>query len=202
MTAMGHIVVGVDETPQAAAAFRWAAEEAAARGWRLTAVLAWDLLSQHHAEPAAPFDPHYSETDGREALDAIIERAVGPERAESVERRVVCDLPAHALLDVAGSADLLVVGSRDVHGIRRALSGSVSARCRRHPSCPMVIVHNDGRIEPVNLTKPSEGPAESHLGCPDPRTPSAVVVDWQIVNEDVRSPADRTRHGEAHAHRP
>jgi nucleotide-binding universal stress UspA family protein len=41
---MGHIVVGVDETPQAAAALRWAFEEPSRRGWRITAVLAWDLL--------------------------------------------------------------------------------------------------------------------------------------------------------------
>lgn len=165
---MGHIVVGVDETPQAAAAFRWAAEEAAARGWRLTAVLAWDLLSQHHAEPAAPFNPHYSEADGRKALDAVIERNLGPQGAEGVERRVVCDLPTRAPLDAAGSADLLVVGSRDLHGIRRVLAGSVSSRCRRHPPCPLVIVHDDGHAEGVNVAQPNR----SHRRIPWPRSRS------------------------------
>ena len=187
---MGHIVVGVDETPHSAAAFRWAAEEAAARGWRLTAVLAWDLLSQHHADPAAPFNPHYSEADGRKALDAVIERNLGPQGAEGVERRVVCDLPTHALLDAAGSADLLVVGSRDLHGIRRVLAGSVSSRCRRHPPCPLVIVHDDGHTEGMNVADPSETTAESRGRGPVPRPPAPVVVDWQIMNEDLRSPAD------------
>lgn len=156
MAAMGHIVVGVDETPQAAEALRWAAREAAARDWHLTAVLAWTLLAQHHRNPGAPFDPHYRDADASEALDTIVGRTLGPRTAESVERRVVCDLPAHALLDAARGADLLVVGSRDLHGIRRALAGSVSAQCRRHPPCPMVIVHGDGRAEAVSLTSGSE----------------------------------------------
>lgn len=152
MAAMGHIVVGVDATPQAAAALRRAAEEAAARGCHLTAVLAWGYLSQHHRDPGAPFDPHYNDARAREALDAIVERTLGPQQAESVDRRTVCDLPARALLDAARDADLLVVGSRDLHGIRRAIAGSVSARCRRRSPCPMIIVHHDGRTEQIPST--------------------------------------------------
>lgn len=145
---MGQIVVGVDETPEAAAALRWASDEAGARGWRLTAVLAWDLLSQHHTSTHA-FDPSYSETDALAALDGSIEAALGPARAGEVERRVVCDLPAHALLDAADGADLLVVGTRELHGLRRVLAGSVSRRCVRRAPCPVVVVHPDGRVEQV-----------------------------------------------------
>jgi nucleotide-binding universal stress UspA family protein len=151
---MGHIVVGVDETPEAAAALRWAANEAAVRGWRLTALLAWDLLSQHHRDPGESFTPRYSEADAREALDVIVERTLGRDVAQLVERQVVCDLPAHALLDAACDADLLVVGTRELHGLRRVLAGSVSWRCRRHAPCPMVIVHGDGRAEAVASMSP------------------------------------------------
>lgn len=146
---MEHIVVGVDETPQSAAALRVAAAEADRRGGRLTAVLAWDLLSQHHEVPDAPFDPGYGEADAAMALETILDRTIGADAAGRVERLLVCDLPARALLDAACGADLLVVGSRDLNGLRRALEGSVSARCRRHPPCPLLIVHDDGRLEEV-----------------------------------------------------
>ena len=150
---MGHIVVGVDETPQAAAALRWAVEQADTRGWRVTAVLAWGFLAQHRAEPAAPFEPGYTDADAGEALAGIVDRALGPELARRVERRIVCDLPAHALTEAAGDADLLVVGTRDLRGLRRVLSSSVSSACRRHAPCSVVVVHDDGRAEAV--TPPS-----------------------------------------------
>lgn len=40
---MARIVVGVDGSAHAAAALRWAVEEARLRGARVQAVLAWDL---------------------------------------------------------------------------------------------------------------------------------------------------------------
>ncbi len=150
-TTNGHVVVGVDETPEAAAALVRAAQEAARREARLTVVLAWDYLSQHHGEPGGHFDPHYTEADARAALDRIIERTLGPDPGVPVERRVVCDLPAPALIEAACDADLLVVGCRDRRGIRRALDGSVSTRCRRHRPCPMLIVHRDGHSETLDL---------------------------------------------------
>lgn len=148
---MEHIVVGVDETPESTAALVRATEEASARNARLTAVMAWGYLSQHHAEPDGHFDPHYSEADAQEALDRIIERALGSQPVVPIDRRVVCDLPASALLDAACDADLLVVGCRDRHGLRRALAQSVSTRCRRRRPCPMLIVHSDGRSEAIDL---------------------------------------------------
>lgn len=162
MATMGHVVVGVDETPEATSALVLAAEEAASRGAHLTAVLAWDYLSQHHAEPTEDFDPRYGEADARQALDEIIDRALGRDLSVPVERRVVCDLPAQALIEAAGDADLLVVGCRDLHGLRHAFSRSVSTRCRRHRPCPMLIVHSDGRSEAIALDAPSHGaPADA-----------------------------------------
>ena len=85
--------------------------------------------------PPASFDPHYSEADARGALDAFVERTLTEDRAANVERRVVCDLPAHALLDAASDADLLVLGSRDLPGIR-LVAGSHSSGRRSWPRSP------------------------------------------------------------------
>ena len=79
---MGHVVVGVDESAGAAAALRWAVAEAEARGWSLTAVLAWGFLDQHHARVGEPFDPAYGEADvWAGALDAMVAEVVGTARA-------------------------------------------------------------------------------------------------------------------------
>jgi nucleotide-binding universal stress UspA family protein len=46
-------------------------------------------------------------------------------------------------------ADLVVVGSRGLGGVRRALMGSVSDSVVRHAHCPVLLVRREGRQEPV-----------------------------------------------------
>jgi nucleotide-binding universal stress UspA family protein len=46
-------------------------------------------------------------------------------------------------------ADLVVVGSRGLGGVRRALMGSVSDSVVRHAHCPVLVVRREGRQEPV-----------------------------------------------------
>ena len=53
---MSQVVVGVDESEGAAEALRWAAREADLHQWKLTAVMAWGLLDQHHVPPDPEFD--------------------------------------------------------------------------------------------------------------------------------------------------
>jgi nucleotide-binding universal stress UspA family protein len=142
---MGHIVVGVDESASAAAALRWAAAEAAARGWSLTAVLAWGFLDQHHAVVGEPFDPAYGEADAVAALDAIVIGAVGAARAATVDRKVVCDRAARALLGASAGSDLLVLGARGLGGFRGLLLGSVSQQCLQHATCPVAVLRDGVR---------------------------------------------------------
>lgn len=142
---MGYMVVGVDESAGAAAALRWAVREAAARGWSLTAVLAWGLLDQHHLIGDQPFDPAYGEADALAALDEIVRAAVGTADGATVERKVVCDLAAHALLSSSAAADLLVVRARGLGGFRELLLGSVSQHVLHQATCPVAVVRSDPR---------------------------------------------------------
>lgn len=133
------IVVGVDGSDHSERALRWAADEAGRRSTPLTVVLSWGLLDQHHADGVERFDPHYTVADAQAALDAIVVRVIG-EGATTVERKVVNDLPARALLETAEHAELLVVGARGLGGFSDLLLGSVSHRCLAHAASPTIVV--------------------------------------------------------------
>jgi nucleotide-binding universal stress UspA family protein len=135
---MRRIIVGVDESYGAAAALRWAVDEAEFDGAELTAVLAWDWLDQHHRQGVA-FDPSYGEAEARQAVAACVQSALG-ERGDHVATQVVCDLPAPALLAASAEADLLVVGARGTGGFTGLLLGSVAQQCLHHSSRPIAII--------------------------------------------------------------
>ncbi len=121
------------------------------REWQVEAVLAWGFLDQHHAVVPERFDPGYSAEDAKQALDSYVEAAVGATAAASVERRVVLDLPAVALLDTAVDAELLVVGARGLGGFRGLLLGSVSQRCLHESTCPVAVIRPDPADAPATL---------------------------------------------------
>jgi nucleotide-binding universal stress UspA family protein len=133
------IVVGVDGSEQAEAALRWAVHEGRLRGEPVVALLAWDLLQQVPAITGAAFDPAYDDGAAKAALDAAVDRAVGTSGA-GVERRVVCDLPARALIAASADASMIVVGARGLGGFGGLLLGSVSSQTAHHARCPVVIV--------------------------------------------------------------
>lgn len=137
---MQRIVVGTDESEGAVGALTWAADEAERHGAELVAVLAWGYLDQHRPTPDTDFDPEYDEGAAAAALDAIVERALGAERAASVTHRVVNDLAPQALVDAGRDADLLVVGARGLGVVRGALVGSVSQHCLHHAPCAVAVI--------------------------------------------------------------
>lgn len=136
MAAGGGLVVGVDGSEGSLRALRWALREARVHTAPVRAVLAWSYLDQ---SPGS-FDVAYGENDARARLDGALEAVAGEVGDVEVERVVVCDLPARALLANAGDADLLVVGSRGVGGFKGLLLGSVSHQVVQHAPCPVVVV--------------------------------------------------------------
>lgn len=133
---MTVVVVGVDGSPGATGALRWAAEEARLRGTTLRAVLAWSYLDQ----PGEEFDPRFGEEQARGVLDKALEAAFDGSPPVEIEPVVVCDLPARALLEAAKDAALLVVGSRGLGGFKGLLLGSVSHQVAQHASCPVAVI--------------------------------------------------------------
>jgi nucleotide-binding universal stress UspA family protein len=174
---MGQIVVGVDESQGAARALRWAVRQGELHGWSTTAVMAWGLLDQHRPGGDRSFDPQYGEQQAAEALDAIVTEAV-VDAAGSVERRVVCDRPAQALLDAAVGSDLLVVGARGLGGFRGLLLGSVSQHCLHHATSPVAVVRGDGAAP--------EDDVRRVIVAVDGSDTANRALRWAVTEADVR----------------
>ena len=157
---MEMITVGMDESPCAAEALRWAVAEGEGRGWPVRAVLAWSFVRQHHIDRAQSTDPEYSEEDAVLALQRYVAEAVGSAVARGIELDVVSERPAVGLIEAASGSPLLVVGSHGHGGISGFVLGSVSQECLHHSTVPVAIV------------RPVEGVADSE---------SAEVMAGKIV---------------------
>ncbi len=136
------IVVGVDASPASRQALRWALREAEQTGATLRAVTAWNVPSSYDLDPGLPesTDVHAA---AEKALAATVEEVAGGAPTVPVEQVVTRGHAAEVLLNEAGRADLLVVGSRGRGGFARALLGSVSQHCVQHAHRPVVVVRGE-----------------------------------------------------------
>ena len=142
---MSVIVVGVDDSEGAKAALHFALAEAQLRSATVHAVHAWTPPALGEASGMLPMLLNDLRQGHEETLDRVLADALGAEHAAAVERRVVQDTPARALVEAAADADLLVVGSRGRGGFAGLLLGSVSQQCAQHAPCPVVIVPSGSR---------------------------------------------------------
>jgi nucleotide-binding universal stress UspA family protein len=141
----GRLVVGLDDSPHAAAALRWALREAVLRQARLEVVHAWQpplAALPFGATLAIPVDEAAIDSAARTELDQIVDGAIAELDVEPPEvmRSVVPGPPAVTLIEAAETADLLVVGSHGRTGLRRLVVGSVANACVQHSPCPVVVI--------------------------------------------------------------
>jgi nucleotide-binding universal stress UspA family protein len=165
----GHpIVVGVDGSPSAMHAVRWAAGEAARHGVPLRLVHVCYLMPVRHPRQVAP-PPEYHDAfleQGRHWLTAAAEaaRMVTPDVPVSTDLRD--GIAADVLVRESVPARLVVLGSRGLGGFRGLLVGSVSVAVAAHGHCPVVVVHGP----------PGDGPPPGH-------GPVVVGVDGSPLSE-------------------
>jgi nucleotide-binding universal stress UspA family protein len=142
--ASGRVVVGFDGSHGSEAALRVALREARLRQARLLVVSAWHVPTRFYGTAAAPSASRALAEDTRKQLATKLEAAAAALRDEApeveIETRLVEGAAASVLTKEAAGADLLVVGSRGLGGVRELLIGSVSHECSQHASCPVLIV--------------------------------------------------------------
>jgi nucleotide-binding universal stress UspA family protein len=141
------VVVGVDGSDLSESAIEFAFQMASEMHEGLVAIRAWTQPAR--LEPGVMLPPVYDP-----ALVAKEERLVLAESMAGwsekfpdvgVERRVVRDHPVHALIEAAGNARLLVVGSRGRGDLKSLLLGSVSHGVLHHAPGPVAVVHRHTR---------------------------------------------------------
>jgi nucleotide-binding universal stress UspA family protein len=114
-----NVVVGIDGSGQSDRVLQWALREGACRETAVKAVMV-------------------GPSGATATLQAIIDRVDG--EGADVEAVAVPGRPAPTLMDLAGRAQLLVVGRRGLGWAREKIRGSVSRECAEHASIPVVIV--------------------------------------------------------------
>jgi nucleotide-binding universal stress UspA family protein len=141
-----HLVVGMDGSEAADRAAGYAFEVAAARNVELMAVRAWTPPKPPWRTDTRPLVLDVDEIATSEL--AVLRASLAPWKSAypsvHVEEHLVAERPANALVAASGGAQLLVVGSRGLGGLRGRLLGSVSMRVLQHARCAVAVVHSDG----------------------------------------------------------
>ena len=146
---MARIVVGVDPSPAGRAAMRWALREALAAGAPLRAVRAWSTPAfGRYYPPGSPLADREPEAcvEAQQLADEQLkhgrEEVAGADTVD-VDSSAVMGAPPQVLLDAGRDAAMVVVGSRGLGALSRAVLGSVSSSVLHHARCPVVVVPSD-----------------------------------------------------------
>lgn len=137
-TATLPVVVGVDGSPTSESALGFAFESAASRRVGLVAVHTWsDTVAD--SELAALLDWQAIEDGECRLLAERLAGWAGKFPDVPVDRVVTRDGPAHALLEQATRAQLVVVGSRGRGEFTGLVLGSVSNALLHRAPCPVAV---------------------------------------------------------------
>jgi nucleotide-binding universal stress UspA family protein len=159
------VVAGYDGSDEAATAVRWAAQIARQHSGALRVVWVWQFRDVWDEAIAARQNV---EIPSLTELEDIARRRF----TEIVHRLVAGTVPdvdihmdrgpdeADLLLRASSDADLLVVGSRGRGRVATALLGSVSARCIREATCPVLVIPHRMLVPPAERIDPRTVPAE------------------------------------------
>lgn len=152
------IVVAADGSAPAYAAVAWAAQTAQRHGASLHLVNSSTLPTLYGSAAAftqSDFDLVHA--DGERIVEEatrVANEAAGADAKLDITGQVVTGPIIPALLEEAKTARLLVVGSRGLGKVGRALLGSVSAAVTTHAECPVAVIKDETAADAVNRTGP------------------------------------------------
>jgi nucleotide-binding universal stress UspA family protein len=165
-------VVGVDGSPEAMEAFRYAAELAIERRH--------DLLVAHayHLPAAPPISADFiavMQAGGQEVLDQVLSDLAAP---SSLRVETVLDMngPVLMLHQLAALAEIVVVGHHHVNLQERLLLGSVAAPLAAKAPCPVVVVRKGW-----SASSPTAGSVVVAL---DGETAASAALDYAFTQAE------------------
>jgi nucleotide-binding universal stress UspA family protein len=168
------IVCGIDFSVHSAMALRYAAALARTNTATVTAFFAIDPLLSEAA--ASAYDTGRLVDTAHEQLQRFVRTTLGTRAGSGVRCIVEVDRPERAILSALRrlDADLLVVGTHGLHGLKRVLFGSTTAAVLRRSHVPVLAV-------PRSCRKPARD---------WPRGPAVAVVNY-----DLRAAAEAAAAG-------
>lgn len=149
------VAVGVDGSPSALRAVRWAAGVAVRDGVPLRLVHAYDPAlvrlsgtTEVESSPTAPRTRGLRWIDEARGTTALVDPAL------PVEVVLAAAPVAETLLHESATASMLALGTRRLSGFTGLLVGSISVTVAGHADCPVVIVRGPDQDEPPRETGP------------------------------------------------
>jgi nucleotide-binding universal stress UspA family protein len=154
------ILVAIDGSVESDAAVRWAAHEAAMRHAPITlmhvvvpVVTSWPVPSLQ-----AEFN-EWQEDNARQVIEdaeKTLRADVGAAAVSDLHSQIEHAYVVPALVSASKDAEMVVVGSRGLGAVGRAVLGSTSGGLLRHAHCPVAVIHADeaqaaDRTSPVLL---------------------------------------------------
>jgi nucleotide-binding universal stress UspA family protein len=198
------ILAATDFSETAAAALDWAAEVARPHGARIELVHALTL-------PAPPTDlippgPGFEEEVERGARERL-EATAAELRQHGLEVAACLQsgLPSQTILERAEetAADLIVLGTRGLTGLRHLLLGSTSQRVIQRAHCPVLTVHPEDRdrhrplatvLLPTDFSADARRAARAALGLLGGQTPGGPSVRLVLLHA-FNLPIEYTAYG-------
>jgi nucleotide-binding universal stress UspA family protein len=138
-TAM-EIVVGVGDSPAAAAALRWAAEQSRVTGVPLRLVHAWQMTAPPVGDASTSFWVASAADARARATRWVLDTLGGSAATVRWVLDIVEGPPGPILVSHSRNASLLVLGTGEHVGLGRFVTGSVSHYTLSHAVAPVVAV--------------------------------------------------------------
>jgi nucleotide-binding universal stress UspA family protein len=191
-----RIVVGIDGSPEALDALRWAVAEAKRRGatLRLVTALEW-------ADAPAVGLPGLGQRYGdimREQAEKHLEEAAASATElapdTEIDQRLPVGFPVAKLVAESRHAGLLVVGEGGLDRIASIVAGSVAVGVATHAACPVVVVRGEehGAGAPVVVGVDASPIGEAAIAfafeaASARRVPLVAVHTWGYPPGDLRT---------------
>ena len=156
------VVVGVDGSPESAAAARWAADEAVRRHEELQLIYSSFLPVLGYPAMGYPVGfVELADQQGRELLAAVAREIRARQPGLTISTEQLQSDPRQALVDASRAASLTVLGNRGGGRLQDVMVGSVALHVAGHAYSPVAVIPKEHQLRGGPILVGVDGSANS-----------------------------------------